>query len=141
MPEMQAVERVRGGGVSTSRPGTLPNVASNELAALIDRTEKINEWSDRDVARHASVRGHKLTSSDLSLYRRHGMRTLVPAKVRAIAAGLQLPAYHVAIAVLSDLGIDIPLEVRTPERAVELDETIPKRTRDILLGIISGERR
>lgn len=90
------------------------------LAALIDDTESRNDWRDTRVVEQATKAGHKLTTSDISNYRTVGMRRLVPAKMRALAAGLRLPPYRVAVAALADLGIDVPLQVLTPEEAIEL---------------------
>lgn len=86
------------------------------------------------------TRGHKLTTSDVSLWRLQGMRTLVPAKVVGLAAGLHVPPYRVALAVLSDLGIDVPLEVRTPEAAIHHDAELSARAKDWLLSILERER-
>lgn len=116
----------------------MPYVA---LQSLIDDTIRRNEgWTDVSVAARGTTPERKLTPSDISYYRRHGMRTLVPAKVRALALGLRLPAYRVAVAVLSDLGIDVPLEVRTPEEAITHDHTLSARTRDALLALIELDR-
>lgn len=110
------------------------------LQALIDETISRNDWRDTEVSRRAISRGHKLTPSDISWYRRHGMRTVVPAKVRALAVGLQLPTYRIAVAVLSDLGIDVPLDVRTPEAAIEHDHTLSAVARRSLLAILREDR-
>lgn len=120
----------------------MPSTAARgALAALIDDTEEINEWTDRRVAQQAVEAGCKLTKSDLSLFRLQGMRTLVPAKVTALAAGLHLPAYRVALAVLADLGVTVPQDVRSPEDAIHHDHTLSARTRQTLLLLIEQDRR
>lgn len=115
------------------------------LATLIDDVIDRNGgreqgWSDRRIVRDAQARGYRLTASDVSLYRQQGMKTLVPAKVIAVAAGLHVPPYRVALAVLSDLGIDVPLEARTPEAAIHHDPTLSVRAKDWLLSILQKER-
>lgn len=117
------------------------SAARGALAALIDDTEERNEWTDRRVAQQATEAGCKLTKSDVSQYRQQGMRTLVPAKVTALGAGLKLPAYRVALAVLSDLGVAIPQDVRSPEDAIHHDHTLSARTRETLLLLIEQDRR
>lgn len=122
--------------------GVMPSDAPRgALAALIDDTERVNEWTDRRVAQQATDAGHNLTKSDVSYYRTKGMRTLVPAKVAALGAGLKVPAYRVALAVLSDLGVHIPQDVRTPEDAIHHDHRLSARTRETLLLLIEQDRR
>lgn len=115
-------------------------MAGMALAALIDEIEEINEWTDTRVVKQAAERGHKLTTSDVSDYRHRGMRTVVPAKIRALAAGLQIPAYRVAVAILHDAGIDLPQDVRTPEDAIANDHTLSLHTREALLLLIEKDR-
>lgn len=110
------------------------------LAELIDNVEEINEWKDPRVVKQAEERGHKLSTSDISGYRLRGMKTIVPAKIIALAAGLRIPPYRVALAVLHDVGIDIPQDIRTPEDAVANDYTLSVHTRDTLLTLISRDR-
>lgn len=119
---------------------SIGDVRRTALAGLIDDTEARNDWRDTTVVRQAAAAGHKLTTSDVSLFRRHGMRTLSPMKVRALAAGLKLPAYRVALAVLVDLGIDVPIEAHTPEQAVAHDHTLSAHMRDVLLALIRQDR-
>lgn len=66
-------------------------MADMALAALIDGVEARNDWTDTRVVQQAKTRGHKLTTSDVSDYRHRGMKQIVPAKIRALAAGLELP--------------------------------------------------
>jgi hypothetical protein len=110
------------------------------LARLIDDTRDRNEWHDPEIAQRATSRGYKLSTSDLSNYRVRGVKTIVPAKVIALAAGLQIPPYRVAVAMLEDLGIVVPLEVLTPEAAIHHDYTLAVKTRDFLLAMIERER-
>lgn len=117
------------------------DVEDTALARLIDGTLRINGWSDREVVRHAVQQGHRLTRSDVSLYRQQGMKTLVPGKVKGLAAALRLPAHRVAVCVLEDLGIVVPADVRTPEEAVEQDETLTADTRESVLLLLSRDRQ
>lgn len=110
------------------------------LAALIAEIEARNDWSDRRVVEQAQAAGHKLTTSDMSDYRHRGMRTIIPRKIIALGRGLHIPAYRVAVAVLSDVGIDVPFDVRTPEDAIAADETISAATRRALLAILREDR-
>lgn len=115
-------------------------VKRTALAALIDDTRERNQWSDPDIARRATSRGHRLLKSNISDYRLRGMPTIVPAKIRALAAGLELPPYRVALAVLSDHGIDVPTDVRTPEDAIHHDHTLSAHARRSLLLLIEQDR-
>ena len=111
------------------------------LAALIDDTEGLNHWSDRDVVRQAEAQKANLSRQDITNYRHRGMRTIVPDKIAALAAGLRLPTYRVAVAVLADHGIELPLDMATPESAIGHDHTLPAATRDALLAILKDARR
>lgn len=119
----------------------MPDMA---LAALIDGAKRRNGWSDTDIAVRGSVLieqpAKKLTKQDISTWRTHGMTTLVPAKVRALAHGIGMPAYKVALAALTDAGIDVPQDVSTPERAIQHDHTLSELTRAHLLGMLATER-
>lgn len=115
-------------------------MAAMAVAALIDGVEETNEWTDTRVVRQALDRGFKLTTSDVSDYRHKGMRTIVPAKILALAAGLQIPAYRVALAILHDAGIEVPQDVRTPEEAIANDHTLSAHIRESLLLLIEKDR-
>lgn len=113
---------------------------TSALAALIDRTEEANQWSDADVARRAEGHPTRLTPQDISNWRHNGMKQLVPGKVVVLAHGLGLPAYRVAVAVLADLGIDVPLDARSPEAAIHHDHTLSDASRNWLLTVLERER-
>lgn len=118
-------------------------MARMALAALIDETKRRNGWSDVNIADRSRRPGQKrppLTKSDVSNYRTLGMPRLSPAKLIALADGLGLPAYKVAIAALADHGIVMPLGVETPEDAIMHDHTLAVQTRDALLAILQAER-
>jgi hypothetical protein len=68
------------------------------------------------------------------------MRNIVPAKIIALGRGLQLPAYRIAVAVLSDVGIDIPFDVNTPEDCIAADLSLSASTKRSLLAILRAER-
>jgi hypothetical protein len=111
------------------------------LTALIDDTIERNDWrSDTRVVQQAADRGHKLNKAEVSSYRLRGMKQIVPEKVIALAAGLQVPPYRVALAVLADAGIDVPLDVRSPELAIEHDPTLSVAARRHVLAIIEADR-
>ncbi len=118
----------------------MSDVKRTALADLIDATEERNGWQDTDVARQAVERGQRLTKSDVSNYRRTGMPTLVPAKMAALASGLRVPTYVVAVAVLSDHDIDVPLDDTTPEQAIERDFSLPAADRDNVLLLLQAAR-
>lgn len=111
------------------------------LHALIDDTIKRNEWTDTRVVQQAKDRGYTLTTSDVSNFRHQGMKQIVPAKIIALAAGLQVPAYRVALAVLADAGIEVPLDARTPELSIEHDHTLSAFARRHLLAILKEDRK
>lgn len=120
--------------------GTLVGVAT-ELGDLIVDVERTNGgWSDREVCRQAERQGHNLTPTDVYNYRHQGMKTLVPAKVIGLAAGLQIPPHRVAAAVLADLGIPIPRWDVTPEQAIAQDISLPAHDRRRLLGMLEQAR-
>lgn len=113
------------------------------LAELIDETKRINGWSDMDIVRRAQQRrpNVRLTKQDVSGWRNHGMQHLNPLKVDVLAVGLRIPAYRVALAVLADQGIEVPVEVRTPEEAIRHDHTLTAHTRETVLLLIEAGRR
>jgi hypothetical protein len=110
------------------------------LAALIAETLQRNQWTDRDVARRATAQSYNLTKSDISNYRTLGMQHINPEKVQGLAAGLQLPAYRVMATLLSDFGIDIPMDIRTPEDAIAHDHTLSANTRESVLLLLERDR-
>lgn len=110
------------------------------LAALIDDTIHRNGWNDRDVVRRAADREHKLNPQEITNYRQSGMKHLSPAKIKALAAGLGVPAFAVALAALRDHGIDMPVEIRDPEGAVQADYTLSEATKRHVLLLIKEDR-
>lgn len=115
-------------------------MSSMALKALIDEAQASSGDPAAEFCRRAVKQGHKLTRTDISNFRSIGMKQLSPAKVRALAAGLGIPAYRVAVAVLTDLGIDVPLDMATPERAIEQDVTLSPPIKKTLLLIIQEAR-
>lgn len=110
------------------------------LAALIDGTIHRNGWNDRDVVRRAAKQDFKLNPQEITNYRQQGMKHLSPVKIKALAAGLGVPAHAVALAALADHGIEMPVEIRSPEGAIEVDYTLSEAAKKHLLGIIRLDR-
>jgi hypothetical protein len=110
------------------------------LAALISDSTRLNGWSDAEVARRGNRPDERLTKSDVSNYKLRGMQTIVPYKIRALARGLGLPPYRVAVAILEDVGISVPLDVRSPEQAIEHDHTLTSHARRHLLAMLREAR-
>jgi hypothetical protein len=111
------------------------------LIELIDETIRRNGWTDASVARDATNLGHKLTRQAIGNWRGDGgMKLLSPERVRALAAGLHLPPYRVALAVLEDLGIEVPVEVRSVEDAIHHDHQLAPHTKEQLLALLALER-
>lgn len=116
----------------------MPN---NPLGRLINETQAARGYSDGDVEKWANRDGvRRITTKDLSAWRRAGMATLVPDKVTALADGLRLPVAVVVAAALHGMGIQLDLTTSTPEDAIRADHTITTGTRDILLNILATER-
>lgn len=112
------------------------------LQKLIEETLDRNRWSAAEVARRATARGHKLTDSDLSNYKNPaiGMSTIVPQKINALAAGLELPAHVIIRAVMADHGVHWSESLTTPEQAIQADHTLPVLTKQSLLAILGQAR-
>lgn len=116
----------------------MPN---NPLGRLINETQAARGYSDGDVEKWANRDGvRRITTKDLSAWRRAGMATLVPDKVTALADGLRLPVTVVVTAALHGMGIELDLAPATPEDAIRADHTLTTDTRDILLTILSTAR-
>lgn len=113
---------------------------SSALANLIDEVRARNDWSGPEVAKRATDAGHKLTTSDLTDYKMRGMRHINPDKVIALAHGLQIRPYQVALAVLADNGIVVPVDARAPEDAIEHDATLSAAARKFLRAIMAADR-
>lgn len=120
--------------------GAASTMSTMALAALIDDTKTRNDWTDPMIAERGSRDGYRLTKSDVSNYRRFGMRVIVPNKIKALAQGLGMPSYQVALAILADNGIVVPLEQTRPEVAIERDVTLTAASKRALLAILHGER-
>jgi hypothetical protein len=110
------------------------------LSALIGDSVRLNGWTDAEVARRGNRADERLTKTDVSNYQKHGMTTIVPYKIRALARGLGLPPYRVALAVLEDVGIVVPLDVRSPEQAIEHDHTLSVTARRHLMAMLREAR-
>jgi hypothetical protein len=110
------------------------------LAALIADSTRTNGWSEAEIARRGNRADERLTKTDVSNYKLRGMQTIVPYKIKALARGLGLPPYRVAIAVLEDVGITIPMDVRSPEQAIENDHTLSTHARRHLLAMLREAR-
>lgn len=130
------VARCPGKSLSDRTVLTMSSVQPTSLASLIDDTRDRNGWSDEDVARKARSLGHSLNKTEVSKYRKDGMSTLVPAKIKALADGLELPAWRVAAAALELHGIRIPLDGQTTEQAIRADKNIPATDREFLLVML-----
>lgn len=113
----------------------------HELAALIDRVRDANGWSDSEIVARATRGGHKLSKSNLSRIRNTDVATLTGSTIRALAAGLDVPAAEVARAALKSMGIELPelgqLDLGT---AVKLDATLSKRDKVMLLELLRTMR-
>lgn len=110
----------------------------HELAALIERTAKANDWTQAQVAKRATDHGHTLTVQNLSRIKHEPVRTLVPKTIEALASGLQLPQSVVAMAALRSMGIDV--SANPPADATEAVKTDPRltvRDRRIALAVLS----
>ncbi|HET6916077.1 MAG TPA: hypothetical protein VFH56_08305 [Acidimicrobiales bacterium] len=110
------------------------------LRELIRDAREAGE-SYSSIAARAQRRGHNLSKSDVGNFGTGTYRTFIPEKIIALADGLDMPLYRVAVAFLAEHGIDLPLDVRTPEDAIRADPTLSQRTRQTLLVILDGERR
>lgn len=119
------------------------DVKPNALASLIDEMKGLNRWSDMDIVKQAEERRPdlRLTKQDISGWRRHGMPTLNPPKLVALAAGLHLPAYRVVSVWLGEKGIDFPADGITPEDAIHQDHTLTDHTKAAVLHLIEQDRR
>ncbi|NNG36903.1 hypothetical protein [Nakamurella aerolata] len=124
--------------LSEDRPMT---TASNPLARLIDETKEANRWSDTRIVAQARSAGHQMSKSTISDIRTAGVSTIVPAKIQALADGLQLPIRDVLRAALESAGLpsgDPPLSV---EQAILRDATLPVQTKRALLAMVKDARR
>lgn len=113
---------------------------THQLAQLIDGIKAANNWSDPDLVRNAEEKGHELSKSNISRYR----KPLVSIKgevIRALAAGLRVKPSQVAIAAVESMGIQLPsYDAITPEQAVELDIHLSARDKSVLLGLLRDLR-
>lgn len=119
----------------------MSDMPSNELAALIDTVEASNGWTDPDIAQRATIAGHKMSKSLVSLIRTGGTKTIVPSQMRALAAGLDLPLHRVVRAALATFDLELPgSEFLTPEDAIRADESLDLSTKRTLLVVLSEAR-
>lgn len=112
------------------------------LALIDDHKARHAGCTDSAVAAHAQGRGYNLTKQDINNWRKAGRMPSLQRvdKVQAVAAALGVPPWRVAVAVLSDMGIDVPIEVRSPEDAVRADPTLSTQLRKQLLALLAIER-
>lgn len=116
-------------------------MAGMALGTLIDEVLRERQWPQQELVRRAEQAGYKLNRTEVSDWRASkGWVTLVPENVRTLATALGVPAYRVAVAVLQDMGISVPLDESTPERAIELDTSLPRPTKQALLAVLREAR-
>ena len=119
------------------RPHTMSGMA---LAKLIESVVDATGWSYADIAKRGTRAGRKLTKQDVSNFRNLEVKAPSIEKIKALADGLGVPAYRVVAAILSDHDIDLPVDARTPEAAIEHDPTLTPRARRALLLLLESER-
>ncbi|MGW4123644.1 hypothetical protein [Nocardia sp. NPDC004711] len=111
------------------------------LAALIDRAEDSNGWSDADVTRRATAAGHRLSKSNLSRIRNTEVVSITGSTIRALAAGLEVPESEVVRAALASMQIDIPeLGEVDLEAAIKRESAISARDKGMLLDLTRAMR-
>lgn len=102
----------------------------------------LNDWSDPDLVRNASARGHSLTKSNISRYRNENPLVSIKGSViEALAAGLRVSVAQVATAAIESMGIALhAYEAPSIEQAIELDPALSERDRVVLLATLKGLR-
>lgn len=125
----------------STKKGTVAAVNRSSLGELIDEVKRRTGWSDDEIATTGTrITEVRLTKQDISKWRRGGMKMLSVDKVRALAAGLRLEPYRVAVAALADHGIEIPQDIRSPEDAIHHDYSLTPQARRQLLALLELER-
>lgn len=115
---------------------------SNPLGRLIDATREANNgWSDEYIARRARSAGHQMSKSTISDIRVKGLSTIVPHKLKALSAGLDLPLADVTRAALETVGLPVGAPGNSVEQAIQRDVSLPITTKRTLLTIVREARR
>lgn len=121
--------------------GSSRNMTAMHLGALIDAVEQSDGLNDRDIVRRAERRDFKLNATEISDWRREGMGPQIsPKKVHALAAGLGVAPWRVAVAALCDHGIVIPVDKLTAEQAIAADAELPAAARRVILAALREAR-
>jgi hypothetical protein len=117
-------------------------VNRHQLAMLIDEVKTDHGWSDADVARHARRAGHPISKQHVANLRAQDpLKSLVPATLRALAAGLELPLPRIVEAALSAAGLPSgPPADWSIEAAIQADPELPVAAKRLLLQSVAVAR-
>lgn len=112
----------------------------HQLAQLIDGVKSANDWSDPDLVHNAKEKGHVLSKSNISRYRKPVV-SIKGEVILALAAGLRVTPAQVAVATIESMGIHLPsYDAPTPEQAVRLDTELSARDKQSVLALLAHLR-
>jgi hypothetical protein len=111
---------------------------THPLGQLIDQVEAANGWSDVDVARRATAAGYPMSKSNISRIRTEPVRSVVPAQVRGLAAGLGISQSQVALTSMTSAGIHVAQEANSVEDAVRRDLLLSEADKKVLLTMLGA---
>lgn len=108
------------------------------LGRLIDEAADSQGLTMREVARRSTLAGYPMSPQNLSRIRRDPVVSIAVGMVRAIAAGLAVPAESVVAAAAASMGV--VAAKATPESAIAADPSLTTAQRRALLGTLVAFR-
>jgi len=111
---------------------------THPLGQLIAQVEAANGWSDVDVARRATADGYPMSKSNISRIRIEPVKSVVPAQVRGLAAGLGISRSQVALTSLASAGIHVTQEPNSVEDAIRRDIMLSEAEKKMLLTVLGA---
>lgn len=115
--------------------------ANSALARLINDVKEANGWSDYDLARRAERAGHQISKSKIADMRTAGVTTIVPDRIRALAAALDLPVTEVLRAALETVSLPAGPGSGSVEQAIQRDPALSALAKRQLLAMLKEARR
>lgn len=111
---------------------------THPLGQLVDQVEAANGWSDVDVAQRATSAGYPMSKSNISRIRNEPVKSVIPAQVRGLAAGLGISQSQVALTSLTSAGIHVAQEPNSVEDAVRRDLMLSEADKKTLLTVLGA---
>ena len=110
-----------------------------ELGTILNQVRNLNGWSCQNVADRATVRGYKLSKSNVSrLATESPLLSISATAIRGLSVALGVSEHRIAMAALSSMGIATNYEPPTAREAIIAAHDIPDAVKSMLLAMLNS---